>query len=87
MKNIKVGINSKSFIFSPASVVSVHGYDLKIIEPGFDSDTSKIVEQFTNCWIGLPPSISCRVERTSLDPCAKIYLDAEGKKMLTAYFD
>ncbi len=80
-----VTINGKTFSFNDKAEVKVNGYDLDIIDPEFDRTTEKQEAGFTSVPISLPSWI--RPNKTYLDPCSKIYLDAAGRRRLNAYFD
>jgi hypothetical protein len=83
---MEIKIAGNTFTFSDKSEVKVEGYDLYIVEPGFDKSTEKIEDGFTSMPISLPSFI--RVNKCAgMDPCSKIYKDATGKRRLSAYYD
>lgn len=82
-----IEINGQSFNFDEYSDVEINGYDLTITEEDFDEKSSKCIGSFIDKTLTLPPDIECRVNRTYLKPCSKVYQDNKGRKKLTAYFD
>lgn len=87
---MNIRIAGQDFTFDDESAVKTesNGYDLYVVEPGFDTATEKMEHQFTSKSITLPASIEGRVNRNSTEqPCSKVYKDAAGKKRLYTYFD
>lgn len=88
--NMEIRINGQSFEFNDDSLVKVGagGYDLEVIEPGFDESTKKQeAGRFTSKPIILPSRVESRIRRTYLEPCSSVFKDATGKRKLEAYFD
>ncbi|HKL23772.1 MAG TPA: hypothetical protein VJ912_00360 [Candidatus Nanoarchaeia archaeon] len=85
---IKVTIGNQEFEFNEKSKINAKGYDLEIIEPGFDEKTLDIAHgRFTSIKIILPDEIESKIKRTYLEPCSVIYKDSKGRRKLSAYFD
>lgn len=85
---IRVYINSQLFTFLEESEVKAHLYDLDIIEPYFDKSSEKFIGGGTSMPIVLPGFIEAQIRRCrGLEPCSRVYQDANGRKRLTAYFD
>lgn len=83
---MQIQVAGNIFSLDDNSSVNVNGYDLTITEPGFDNSTSKITAgRFISNPISLPGWI--RPNKTSLDPCSGLYVDANGKKEFRAYYD
>ena len=74
---------AESFNFSDDSEIIKNGYDIKIIEPGFDRKSEKVLEWATD----KPAHFPFPVNGTSINPCMHVYIDANGKKRLDGYFD
>lgn len=62
-------------------------YDMEIVEPGFNKKTKKFEAGGVDAILKLPRIIEREIKRTSELPVAKIFIDAKGNKMLSAYFD
>jgi hypothetical protein len=83
---MEITVDGLTFALDDNSNVEVNGYDLKIIEPGFDNSTSKLEKgRFVNKAIILPCWI--RVNKTYLNPCSGLYIDVNGKRKFEAYYD
>lgn len=86
---MQITLNGVDYEFSDNSEIipKESFYDLELVEPGFNEETQKLQAGGVDSTIKLPPFIENEIMRTSLLPVAKIFLDANGKKRLKAYFD
>ncbi len=87
---MEITVNEESLFLDDDSQVKIEGggYDLEIIEPGFDPTTAKIIKGgFVSKQIYLPPWIEVQINRTRELPCSGLHQDEAGKKKFSAYFD
>ncbi len=87
---MKIIIDGQEFTFSDDAEVKVAsgGYDLDIVEPGFDKTSEVFKGGGTSKPIKLPAYIECRIVRCrGMEPCSRVYKDKNGKLRFTAYFD
>ena len=84
-----IKINGKEFDFSSSSklIPKKSRYDLELIEDEFDEKTKKLEAGGVDANLQLPWIIERSISRTSLLPVAKVFIDKNGNKKLTAYFD
>lgn len=83
-----ITIDGQSFDFADDSKVVANRYYLDIEEPGFDKSSEKQVGGGTSKKMYLPGFIEHQIVRCrGLEPCSRVYKDANSKLRLTAYFD
>lgn len=85
--DIRIPEGGKTFNLKKGATFYKKGYDIKIVDPEFDEESSKMIRSFVCKKINLPEIFEKYITETRVDPCSKVFEDKNGNIKLTAYYD